>query len=450
MRFLPERGEVAAAVIGLGHVGSALAAALAERGVNVVGIDVDAALVAELDSRHCRYKEPGLAKLLAETLDSGRLRVSTDYTAVSAVDVVIVTVGTPVGAGGALMPGQLRGVCAELAERIRPGQLLIFKSTVPPGTTREIVGPLLERGGLTCGEDFGLAFCPERLAEGAALRDLISIPIVVGGWCSHSTDAAAEFWRLGIGVETIRASSLDSAEMVKLADNWWIDHNIAMANELAKLCAALDIDVVEVIAAANSMRKGDGSINILLPSVGVGGSCLTKDPWMVWRAAGDRGIELTTIPVARDVNDGMPAYTVQLIHEELGRTGKRMSAAKVAILGLAFKNNTGDLRATPTLPVVTALREAGAEVRVFDPLADPDAVTRMFGIAPATSVQEAAADADCVAVLARHDEFDKIEFAALRELVAPSCAVIDGRAYYPAETIDLLRRLGFAYRGIGR
>jgi dTDP-alpha-D-glucose dehydrogenase len=450
MSFLPEHDAASAAVIGLGHVGSALAAALAEGGLDVVGIDIDAELVSELDNRYCRYQEPGLPKLLAETLDAGRLRVTTDYSAVPAADVIIVTVGTPVGEGGLLIHTQLSSVCAELAGRIRPGQLVILKSTVLPGMTRGKVVPALERGGLVCGKDFGLAFCPERLSEGAALRELRTLPVVVGGWCSRSADAAAKFWRNGMGVEIIRTSSLESSEMVKLADNWWIDHNIAMANELAKLCSALGIDALEVISAANSLPKGDGSVNILLPSVGVGGSCLTKDPWMAWQAARDRGVELHTIPVARSVNDGMPAYTVELIDDELGKVGKQMNAAKVTVLGLAFKNNTGDLRATPALPVVTALRAKGAEVRVFDPLADPDAVMRMFGLRPATSLQEAAADTDCIAVLARHKEFDAIDFGALRELVAPSCIVFDGRAYYRAETIELLRRYGFTYCGIGR
>ncbi|HEX6472228.1 MAG TPA: nucleotide sugar dehydrogenase [Streptosporangiaceae bacterium] len=450
MRFLPEHEGRTAAVIGLGHVGSVVAAGLADGGVEVVGIDADAALVAELTGRHCRFHEPGLPKLLVASLDAGRLRVTTDYAAASAVDVVIVAVGTPTGQDGALIDTQLRGACTELARHLRAGQLVIVKSTVPPGTTRGLIAPLLEGGGLACGTDFGLAFCPERLSEGAALRELRSLPIIVGGWCDDSADAAAEFWRSGIGTQIIRHASLESAEMVKLADNWWIDHNIALANELAKLCAALDVDVLEVISAANSLRKGGGNVNILLPSVGVGGSCLTKDPWMVWRAAADRGVDLRTIPVVRDINDGMPAYTVGLIRDELGGAGKPPAAATIAVLGLAFKNNTADLRATPALPVVAALRETGATVRIFDPLADPDAVTRLFGLRPAASVREAVAGADCVAVLARHDELDEIDFGELRELVAPSCAVVDGRAYYPRETIELLRRHGFRYRGIGR
>ncbi|MFC4057193.1 nucleotide sugar dehydrogenase [Planomonospora corallina] len=449
MEFLSDQGNTSAAVIGMGYVGSPIAAVLAERGVDVVGIDVDPELVAGLARRRCAFSEPGLAELLCDGLDSGRLRVSTDYDLVSDVDVVIIAVGTPVR-GTELVDEYLRNACAEIAKRLREGQLVIVKSTVPPGTTRNLVAPLLEAGGLVAGEDFGLAFCPERLSEGHALRELRTFPIIVGGLCGESAAAAARFWQRTIGVEIIDCGSAESAEMVKLAGNWWIDHNIAMANELAKLCGALDVDVLEVINAANTMPKGSGNVNILLPSVGVGGSCLTKDPWMVWRAARDRGIRLDTIGVAREVNDSMPGYTVGLIAEELAGIGKRLDGAKVAVLGVAFKNNTGDLRATPALQVVAALRQAGAEVAVHDPLADPGEVKKLFDLVPVQTAGEALAGADCIAVLAWHDAFEEIDFAALRESVAPGCAIVDGRAHYPRRTIESLRRHGYTYRGIGR
>jgi UDP-N-acetyl-D-mannosaminuronic acid dehydrogenase len=450
MRFLPDPENASAAVIGLGYVGSAVAATLAGGGTDVVGVDIDPSLVAELGRGRCRISEPGLAELLAGSLAAGRLRFTADYAAAAEADVVIVTVGTPVREGGLLMDVQLKSACLELARHLRRGRLVVVKSTVPPGATRDLVVPALESGGLVCGEDFGLAVCPERLSEGTALRELATAPIVVGGWCADSTAAAAEFWSRTIGTRVIECASMEAAEMVKLANNWWIDHNIALANELARLCATLDVDVLEVIAAANSIRKGAGNVNILLPSVGVGGSCLTKDPWMVWRAARDRGVELRTVPVAREVNDSMPRYTYGLIADELERLGRDLPSAKVAVLGLAFKNNTGDLRETPTLPVVSLLREAGAEVALFDPLTDGEEVEKTFGLRPAASLAEAVAGAHCLAVLARHDDFDAVDFAELRRRVAPQCVVVDGRAYYPPDVIERLREHGFAYRGIGR
>ncbi|MFC4587101.1 nucleotide sugar dehydrogenase [Sphaerisporangium corydalis] len=449
MKFLSDQGNTSAAVIGMGYVGSTVAAVLAGEGVDVVGIDVDPALVAQLEGRRSWFSEPGLPELLYSGLDSGHLRVTTEYDLVSGVDVVIIAVGTPVH-DTELVDTYLRSACTELAKHLREGQLVILKSTVPPGLTRNVVAPLLEAGGLRAGVDFGLVFCPERLSEGQALREMRMFPIAIGGWCADSAAAAAAFWSRTIGNEIITCASMESAEVVKLASNWWIDHNIAMANELAKLCGVLDVDVLDVVAAANTMKKGTGNVNILLPSVGVGGSCLTKDPWMVWRAARDRDIELNTIPVAREVNDTMPGYTVDLIAEELAGTGKRLDEAKIAVLGVAFKNNTGDLRATPTLPIVAQLQRSGAEVVIYDPLADAGEVKRIFGLAPVETVREALSGADCIAVLAGHDAFAGIDFVAFRESVAPSCVILDGRAYYSRETIDRYRRHGFAYRGIGR
>jgi len=448
MRFLSDHQDLTVAVVGFGYVGSCIAATLADRGIDVVGVDTDPRLIDELAGGHCRFVERGLADMLFRGIAAGRLRVTTDCAEVGAADVVLIAVGTPIREDGSLAGEQLRGACLELSRHLRRGQLVVLKSTVPPGTTRGFVLPLLERSGLTGGQDFGLAFTPERLAEGAALHELRTFPIVAGGLGADSAQDVATFWRRALGVEVIPLDSLESAEIVKLADNWWIDLNIALANELAKFCALYDVDVLDVIAAANTIPKGKGKVNILLPSVGVGGSCLTKDPWMVWHSARRRGVQILTASAGREVNAGMPEYTAQRAIDELIRLGKDPATVKVAVLGLAFKNNTGDLRATPTQGVVEALAKAGAEVRIFDPLVDVAHAEELFGITPAASLSEAVQDADCLAVLALHREFEGIDFAALP--VATSCLVLDGRAYYSKEQIASLRRLGYVYTGIGR
>lgn len=325
---------------------------------------------------------------------------------------------------------------------------MVLKSTVPPGTTRDLMLPLLESGGLTGGVDFMLAFTPERLAEGTALAELRTFPIVVGGLDQRSTRAAADFWGNALGVTVLPQDSMEAAEIVKLADNWWIDLNIALANELAKFCALFDVDVLDVITAANSIPKGKGNVNILLPSVGVGGSCLTKDPLMVWQSAGRLGLAIHTTQVGREVNSAMPDYTAQLIIDDLAANGKDPAASTVAVLGLSFKNNTGDLRATPTAGVIAALAKAGVQVRAYDPLVDSTQATELLGFRPVTTLDEAVQGADCLAVLAYHREFEAIDFAALP--VADSCLILDGRAYYSKEKIAMLRGLGYNYRGIGR
>ncbi|RII07932.1 GDP-mannose 6-dehydrogenase [Streptomyces sp. YIM 130001] len=444
----PDRPLRRVAVIGFGYVGSCLAAQLADRGLDVLGVDADAELVAGLNDGHCPISEPGLPELIQRGMASGRLRVTGDYAGTAEADVVVISVGTPVRDDGSLADDQLRDVCAELSRYLRRGQLVVLKSTVGPGTTRNTVLPLLEKSGLTGGEDFTLAFTPERLAEGTALRELRSLPIVVGGLDEKSTREAADFWRGALGVDTIPQPSMESAEIVKLADNWWIDHNIALAGELALFCDLYDVDVLDVIKAANTIPKGDGRVNILQPGVGVGGSCLTKDPWMVWHAARQRGVDLLTAPTARRVNDAMPVHTAQLILAELRNLGRDPDTATVAVLGLAFKNNSGDLRATPVLPVVRALRGAGVTVRTYDPLVDADAAARLFGARPERTVQDAVRDADCIAVLALHRELEDLDYAALP--VRRTCLIVDGRAHYSKDQIAGLRALGHVYRGLGR
>lgn len=436
------------AVVGLGYVGSCIAGTLADRGANVIGVDTDATLIEELHRGYSRFREQELQEILVGAMAAGRLRVTTDPSAVTEADVVLITVGTPVLEDGSLSDGQLSSACLSLSEHIRPGQLLILKSTVPPGTTRTLVKSLLERSGLVGGVDFQLAFAPERLAEGAALAELRTFPIVVGGLDEASTQAAVDFLGAALGVPIMPQDSLEAAEIVKLADNWWIDLNIALANELAKFCDLFDVDVLDVISAANSIPKGNGRINILLPSIGVGGSCLTKDPWMVWQSAKKRGLEILTAPAGRQVNATMPDYTVQAILEGLTTQGLDPAASTIAVLGLAFKNNTGDLRATPTYGVVTALAKAAAEVRIYDPLVDPVHATELFGIQPTASLEEAVQDADCVAILAFHRDFEDVDLAALP--VSAHCLIVDGRAYLSKQRITELRESGLAYRGIGR
>lgn len=448
MRFLSGKQDVKVAVIGLGYVGSCIAATLADRGLDVVGVDANPKLVEELSNGYCRFQEHGLADLLFAGIDAGRLRVTTDTAEVTAADVVLITVGTPVRDDGSLADEQLHSACLELSTRIRAGQLLVLKSTVPPGTTRGVVLPLLQRSGLVGGQDFGLAFTPERLAEGTALHELNTFPIVAGGLDADSAEDAAGFWRDALGVEVIPLDSLEAAEIVKLADNWWIDLNIALGNELAKFSALFDVDVLDVIAAANSIPKGKGMVNILLPSVGVGGSCLTKDPWMAWYSARERGLEILTAPAGRQVNAGMPEYTAQLAIDELTKQGKDPAAARIAVLGLAFKNNTGDLRATPTVDAVAKLVQACGEVRLHDPLVDVAEAEELFGRPLTATIEETVRDADCIAILALHRDFADIDFAALP--VADDCLVLDGRAYYSRDKIAELRALGYGYRGIGR
>ena len=450
MRVSPLAGTPKVAVVGFGYVGSCVAVTLAERGIKVCGIDNDQRLIEEMSTGYCRFNEPGLADGLARALGSAALTLSTGYDPIRSADVIVIAVGTPVDARRTIITEHLETVCATLAPLLQPGQLVILKSTVAPGTTNNLVRPLLEKAGAIHGHDFSLAFCPERLAEGDALAQFRTLPIVIGGCDDESAENARRFWADALDVDVLIVPGPEVAELVKLADNWWIDVNIALANELAQLCGSLDIDVLDVISGANSLPKGAGNVNILLPSVGVGGSCLTKDPWILWSVGQEHRVRLRMAETGRAVNDAMPAYTHDLIRNGLRDLGKDPGRAKVAVLGLAFKNNTNDLRDTPVRPVVEALRSTCAQIAIYDPLVADSAAEARFGLAPAPSMEAAVDGADCVAVLAGHDRIRDLDFADLARRVSMPCLLVDGRAYYPRDAIARMRDLGFCYRGIGR
>jgi UDP-N-acetyl-D-mannosaminuronic acid dehydrogenase len=437
------------AVIGFGYIGSVIAAVLAGRGFSVVGIDTNARMIAEVQAGRCPIPEPGLEALVGQGVASGRLTASTDPAAARGARAVLVTVGTPLSEDYAADLAHIRAACASVAPHLSDGQIVMIKSTVPPGTTRamhdEIIAPALPAGARV-----HMAFSPERLAEGAAIRELTEIPILVGGIDAAAGEAAAAFWREVLPVEVMRVASPEAAEMVKLADNLWIDLNIALANELAKLVDALPfpIDVMEVIRGANTLRKGQHHVNILYPANGVGGYCLTKDPWFVDALGRRAGVELLIPRASRAVNDSMPGHVFDRVTGALSQRGIAPREAKVALLGFSFKSNSGDTRFSPVAPLVEKLRAAGCALAICDPMVTA-AEARHHGIDLVPGWQEAVAGADAVLILAGHDAFAAItpqDFARL----APGALIYDGRIYYPRARIAELEAAGLGYMGVGR
>jgi UDP-N-acetyl-D-mannosaminuronic acid dehydrogenase len=245
--------------------------------------------------------------------------------------------------------------------------------------------------------------------------------------------------------------SAEAAEMAKLADNLWIDANIALAHELALLCAKLEIDVLDVIRAANSLPKGASHVNILTPSVGVGGYCLTKDPWFVDDLGKRNDLELRMPATARRVNDAMPRACAHAMHERMrARHPDRAPAdLKIAILGIAFKNDTGDCRFSPTKPFIEALDELGYRLEIFDPLAGPHDACLITARPLKGDLTETLRDAAGVAMLAAHRELREIPLGTIAEL-APGTLIFDGRRYFSREEIERIGALGLDYLGVGR
>jgi UDP-N-acetyl-D-mannosaminuronic acid dehydrogenase len=248
-------------------------------------------------------------------------------------------------------------------------------------------------------------------------------------------------------VEAIVVDDPRTAEMVKLADNVWIDLNVALANELAKVCDRLGMDALQVIEAANTMPKGNHPVNILMPSMGVGGYCLTKDPWFVNHLGESLGLELAIPRTSRNVNDTMPAYTYGLLTQLLAEQGKAIEASRIAVLGIAFKNNTGDCRLTPTKYVVGLLEESGCELSVHDPWVGTEEALAVTTIPLTADIETAVEGADALVVLAGHRQFHQIPLARLAELVGAGCVFLDGRNSFDPAAV---RAAGFIYKGIGR
>ncbi|WP_235674517.1 nucleotide sugar dehydrogenase [Mycolicibacterium pulveris] len=436
------------AIVGFGYIGTVIGAVLADRGWPVTGIDVRQNVVDEINLGKTTVPEPGLDELVANSVRMGRLRATADFGAIADNDFVIVTVGTPLGPDYEPIVDDIKAAARAVGEQLRQGHLVVLKSTVPPDTTENLVRPILEEAsGLRAGVDFGLAFCPERIAEGQAIHELTSIPVVVGAVDERSARACATLWRHALGVDSVIVDDPRTAEMVKLADNLWVDLNVALANELAKLCDKLGMDALQVIEAANTMPKGGGPVNILRPSMGVGGYCLTKDPWFLNHLGESVGLDLAIPRTSRTVNDTMPGYTYGLLTELLAAQGKTIEASKIAVLGIAFKNNTGDCRLTPTKYVIAMLEESGCQLSVHDPWVPDEEAHEVTKIPLTPDIESAVKDADALVVLAGHRQFHQVPLTRLADLTTAGCVFLDGRNSFDPAAV---RAAGFVYKGVGR
>jgi dTDP-alpha-D-glucose dehydrogenase len=432
------------AIVGLGYVGTILSCYLAQRGYRVTAVETQESVLQALREGRIHIRELGLSEAFLPLLQKGQIEISNSHRSVSTCDVVIVTVGTPLGRATAPDLSALTHVATDLSPHLRKGQLIIVKSTVPPGTTRNVFGPILEQSGLAAGTDFLLSYCPERLSEGNALKEIPELPVVVSGINDASGLAAETFWR-DAGLMTFRVGSLEAAELVKLADNVWIDLTVAMTNELARVCERLGVDALDVIRAANSLKKGSGHVTYLHPGIGVGGSCLTKDPWFFAEFAGMIGADVSLPQVGRRVNEGVPRHVATEICRELAKRGAP-EHPKVAILGYAFKGATGDTRNTPVEPIVRQLNEGGLNVAVYDPWVAPDRLREQPGMTSEGTIENCVRNASCVLIATNHPEFVGLTPSFLRE-AAQGCFVYDG--WHILDPLEFVRA-GFDYLSPGK
>lgn len=392
--------SAAVGIAGLGYVGLPLAVEFARAGFRVTGIDPDADRV-ERVNRGESYIGDVRSEDVAAAVRAGRLTATTSWDVGPSLDALIICVQTPFNANREPDLSFVRAATEEMARRLRPGQLIVLESTTYPGTTEEVLLPILARGGLRVGHDFCLAYSPERVDPGNRDYQIANTPKLVGGVTALCTSLAAALYEKAI-VKVVPVSSARVAEMAKLLENIFRTVNIALVNELAMLCERMGINVWEVVEAAATKPFGFMSFQ---PGPGVGGHCLPVDPvYLSWKAK-EYDFYTNFITLASEVNANMPYFVVQKLLRVLTQRGGRVLGSRVFLLGVAFKRNVADARNSPALKLLELLREHGIEAAYHDPLI-PRLDVRGVTLESVPLTPEGLGAADCVVIHTDHTGFN--------------------------------------------
>jgi UDP-N-acetyl-D-mannosaminuronic acid dehydrogenase len=399
----------------LGYIGLPTAATFAAHGVQVVGVDVNPLVVETLKRGELHIHEPGLREVVEKALQSGNLTVSSQP---EEADAFLIAVPTPFYEdkfaeyeGRRYKLADMSAVIAAteaILPYLRKGNLVVLESTSPPRTTLDLVRPILERSTLKAGSDFFLCYSPERVLPGQILRELVENARVIGGVTPESARAGHDLYAIFVKGQIVETDAT-TAEMVKLMENTYRDVNIAIANEFARLAEKFGVDVWDAIRLANLHPR----VNILNPGPGVGGHCISVDPWFFVETAP----ELTPLIYnARRVNDEQPHFVVKRVQEALGG----LNGKRIAALGLAYKPDVDDLRESPAVEVVHLLQQEGAQVQAWEPF-KPHA--QLKGIVMSPNLEDALKDADALLLLVRHTEFTRLNPAEIAEKTAARIAI---------------------------
>ena len=393
-------GDAHAGVVGLGYVGLPLAVEMAESGLRVTGFDVQDTKVSRINEGES-YIMDVASERVAALVQAGQLDATTDFSRVAELDTINVCVPTPLRKTREPDLSYIVNAVRQMVPHMHAGQLLILESTTYPGTTEEIILPMLRDAGLECGVDVEVAFSPERTDPGNVKYPPRTIPKVVGGQTERARSAAAALYGRCMD-EVVTVSSPKTAEMVKLLENTFRSVNIALVNELAMLCSGFDIDVWEVIDAAATKPFG---FMPFYPGPGLGGHCIPVDPqYLTWKARAE-GFEPRFIELASQINAQKPGFVAQKVVEVLNDNGRALKGAKVLALGVAYKRDVDDVRESPALDVMSLLIDRGADIS----FADPHVATVRIGgthLDRSDLTAEAVAEADLVILLTDHSAFD--------------------------------------------
>ncbi len=428
-------GSVRVAVIGLGFVGLPLALTYAMKGARVIGVDALPRVVEEINagvSHHLEaYQGKTLPEILREQLAQGRFRATTSYEeAAREVDHYIVTVGLPVNNGDPdLSP--LKNCALTLGKVLKKGDTIMIRSTVVPGTTEEVIQPILEEAsGLVAGTDFFLTYCSERIAEGRAFEEFIKMPLVLGGVNPASAEKGKELLAF-INDTEVTISTIRIVETAKVIENIQRDVNIAMVQEFARFSEAFGVDTFELIKVANTHSR----VNLLTPGPGVGGFCLPNALYYLLPKANELNVSMPLISTARRINDNVPETLVKMLEAALHEAGKNLANSQIAVLGLAMKDFSNDDRVSPISDLIACLQAKSANVRSYDPAVPSRHEHKM------DSLEAAVRGADAVILAAVQAEFADLDWHSICGMMGSEPILFDMKNRIPRDLDERVRML---------
>jgi UDP-N-acetyl-D-mannosaminuronic acid dehydrogenase len=433
-------GDKNVCVVGLGYVGLTLAVAMADVGFRIFGVERDPRVLKALGNGCAHFSEVGLDMRLAKQLAGKNLSFAPEVDAEDHATVYIVTVGTPIGPDRRTRFDAIKLVTEAIGGVLKDDDVVILRSTVRVGTTREIVKPILDQAG----KRYCLAFCPERTLEGKAMVELRALPQVVGGVDNLSTFRASQLFSF-LTPSVVRVRDLETAEMVKLINNTQRDFIFAFANEVAAMCDAVGVSATEVIASGN---LGYPRANVPMPGP-VGGPCLEKDPYILAEGLERFGFTPSLSLAARRWNENLPAWTIGQLARDYADVS-RESPKRVGILGLAFKGRpeTNDLRGTLAIPIIEMLRGEfpSAEIVGWDPLVTEEEAATLH-ITPAPSLESVFHDASIVVIQNNHERFARMNLAELSSTMLKPGIIYDYWNQHEVGNVELMD--GVLYQGLG-
>lgn len=395
--------EIKVGVVGLGYVGLPLAVEKAKAGFKTIGFDVQAEKVEMVNKGH-NYIGDVVDSDLKNLVESGMIEATTDFSFIKDVDFIAICVPTPLDEHQQPDISYVESSAKAVAKYLKPETMVVLESTTYPGTTEELLKPILESGsGLKCGEDFYLGFSPERVDPGNIKYKTKNTPKVVGAIGKDATEVIVKMYRSVLGAEIYEVSSPAVAEMEKILENTYRNINIGLVNELTMLCNKIGISMWEVVDAAKTKPYG---FQAFYPGPGLGGHCIPLDPYYLDWKAREYGFHTSMIQASGMINDKMPEYCVERTKKVLDKFKKSMNGAKVLVLGIAYKNDIDDYRESPALRLIEILQDEGAEVTFYDPWISQYKYKGEIHKGLENINEKIVSDADIVIFTAAHSNYD--------------------------------------------